>query len=125
MHEMPFTQSILEMALKEAAGKNIRRIYLRVGRLSAIVPESVEVFFDFLSKNTSAAEAELVFEMVPITLTCRNCGAINELQGDESSSSRQILAAAFRKGCSCTKADFTVSGGLGFDLASIELKDND
>ena len=125
MHEMPFTQSILEMAVKTAAGKPIRRIHLRVGRLSAIVPESVEVFFAFLSKDTPASHAELVFEMVPITLTCRNCGASIDLPSDETSSPRQVLAAAFRKGCSCGKTDFTVSGGLGFDMARIELAEID
>ncbi len=123
MHEMPYTQSIIEMALKTAAGKPIRKIHLRVGRLSAIVPESVEVFFNFLSKDTLAANAELVFEMVPIILTCRNCSTSIELPSDENSSPRQILAEAFRKGCSCAKGDFKVSGGLSFELASIEIAD--
>ena len=123
MHEMPFTQSILETALKTADGRQIRKIRLRVGRMSAIVPDSVQVFFDFLSRDTPAAGAELIFEMVPITLTCRNCGARIDLPGDETIPARQILAEAFRKGCSCAKGDFTVTGGLGFDLASIELAD--
>lgn len=121
MHEMPFTQSILEMALKTSAGRPIRKIHLRVGRLSAIVPESVQVFFDFLSKDTPAANAELVFEMVPITLACRNCRVSKELPGDETTPPRQVLAEAFRQGCVCAKGDFTVTGGLGFDLAGIEL----
>ncbi len=121
MHEMPFTQSILEMALQTAAGRPIATIYLRVGRLSAIVPDSVVVFFDFLRKDTAAAAAELVFEMVPITLACRNCGASVEVPGDAATHPRQALAEAFRKGCICGKADFTVSGGLDFDLSRIEL----
>lgn len=124
MHEMPFTQSILETALKTAAGRPIRKIRLRVGRLSAIVPESVQVFFDFLSKDTPAAGAELVFELVPITLSCRNCGASIDLPGDETVPARQTLAEAFRKGCTCAKGDFTVTGGLSFDLASIELAES-
>jgi hydrogenase nickel incorporation protein HypA/HybF len=123
MHEMPFTQSILEMALKTAAGKPIRKIHLRVGQLSAIVPESVEVFFAYLSKDTQAEGASLVFEMVPITLTCRNCGEIIKLPTDTDSSPRQILAAAFRNGCPCTQGDFTVSDGLGFDLIDIDVEE--
>lgn len=121
MHEMPFTQSILEMALKTAAGKPIRKIHLRIGQLSAIVPESVEVFFAYLSKDTPAEGASLVFEMMPITLTCRNCREIMILATDADSSPRQILAAAFRAGCACSQGDFTVSGGLGFDMADIEV----
>lgn len=121
MHEMPYTQSILEMAIKTADGKKINKIYLRVGRLSAIVPESVQVFFDYLSKDTIAQGAELIFEMEPICLTCKNCSSIITLEHDATLSAQQSLAAAFRAGCSCKKADFKVSGGMGFDLSSIDV----
>jgi hydrogenase nickel incorporation protein HypA/HybF len=120
MHEMPYTQSILEMALKASDGKAIRRIFLRVGRLSAIIPASVEVFFALLSKGTAAEGSELVFETAPIVLTCRNCQAIKELVSD-GSPPRQALANAIREGCRCLKADFTVSGGLSFEMAGIEV----
>ncbi len=121
MHEMPYTQSIIEMAVEVAAGKSIRKIYLRVGRLSAIVPESVQVFFDYLSKDTIAQGAELIFEMEPICLTCKNCSSVITLEHDETLSAQQSLAAAFPAGRSCTKADFTVSGGMGFDLTGVEI----
>jgi hydrogenase nickel incorporation protein HypA/HybF len=121
MHEMPFTQAILEMALKSAAGKPIRRIHLRVGWLGAIVPESVQVFFDFLSKGTPAQGAALVFETAPIVLTCRSCGKTIELPHDPETSPRQALAAALRAGCPCRKADLTVTGGLGCDMTGIEV----
>ena len=54
MHEMAVTQAMLNMALEHAKGHRITDIYLQVGRMSAIVPESVEVFFDYLSKDTLA-----------------------------------------------------------------------
>jgi hydrogenase nickel incorporation protein HypA/HybF len=66
MHEMPFTQAILELALEKAEGRRIRSIHLRVGWMSAIVPRSVEVFFDHLSKGSPAEGATLHFEMTPI-----------------------------------------------------------
>ena len=121
MHEMHFTQSILALATAAAAGKKIRRIHLRAGRLSAIVPTSVQVFFDFLSKDTPAEGAELVFEMIPIVLTCRNCNQPREIDHDENLSARQSLAASFRKECPCGKGDFTVTSGLSFDLADIDV----
>lgn len=118
---MPFTQAILEMAVKAAAGRPIRRIYLRVGWLSAIVPGSVEVFFDYLSKNTPAEGAELVFDIAPITLTCRNCRQNVELPHDPATHPRLALASAFRTGCSCGKAELKVTGGLDFDMTGIEV----
>ena len=123
MHEMPFTQAILEMALESAEGKKIRRIHLRVGWLSAIVPASVEVFFDFLSRDTLAEGAVLEFETVPIILNCLNCRRDIELAFDPQGNPRQALAMAFRSGCPCGKGKLKVTGGLDFDLTGIDVDD--
>ncbi len=121
MHEMPFTQAILEMAVKESAGKPIRTIYLRIGALSAIVPESMEVFFDFLKKGTPAEGATLVFETAPMTLTCQNCGKHIELPQPPETNPRQVLASAFKNGCSCGQANLKLTGGLSFDMTGIAV----
>jgi hydrogenase nickel incorporation protein HypA/HybF len=123
MHEMPFTQAILEMALESADGKKIRRIHLRVGWLSAVVPASVEVFFDFLSRDTLAEGAVLEFETVPIILNCLNCRRDIELAFDPQGNPRQALATAFRTGCPCGKGKLKVTGGLDFDLTGIDVDD--
>lgn len=121
MHEMPYTQAILELALKEAAGAPILAIRLRVGWMSSIVPESVQAFFDYLSKGTGAEGAELVFEMVSIKLLCENCDRTVELPYDSQQNPRRALAEIFAKGCACGNAMFKLSDGLGFDLAGIEV----
>ena len=121
MHEMPFTQAILEMAVKEAKEKPVKKIYLRVGAMSAIVPAQVEYFFDYLSKGTPAQGAQLVFETVPVSLACRNCGQITMVPAEEDVHPRQALARAFTRGCVCGKADFKIKGGLDFDMTGIEV----
>lgn len=121
MHEMPFAQAILELAEKEAQGRPIRTIHLRVGTLSAIVPESLQVFFDYLKKGTLAEGAALVFTMVPIVLTCRNCGQEIALDYAPDANPRQQLATAFRAGCSCGRNELKLTGGLDCDMAGIEL----
>lgn len=121
MHEMPYTQAILELALKEAQGAKILRIRLRVGGMSSIVPESVQAFFDYLSKGTGAEGAELLFEMVPVKLRCRNCERSVELSCGPGQNPRQALAEVFGRGCSCGAAMFKIVDGLGFDLAGIEV----
>ncbi len=79
MHELTITQSILSIALEKAnevkSGK-ITRINLTLGELSGIVDESVEFYFDFLSKDTIAAGASLIFEKPPAQLRCRKCGRV-------------------------------------------------
>ncbi len=77
MHELSVTQAILEVVLRHAqaaqAGR-VQRIYLRIGDLSGIVDDSVQFYFDFLSRGTIAAGAELVFERVPARFRCPTCG---------------------------------------------------
>ena len=77
MHELAVTQSMLNLALEHAeragAGR-ITRINLVVGEISGIVNESVQFYFDFVSKGTLAEGAQLVFERLPARFRCRACG---------------------------------------------------
>ncbi len=77
MHEMAITQSIMSIALEQAQAnqaKRISRIDLAIGEMTGIVDECVEFYFGFLSKDTIAAGARLVFEHPPVKLRCRKCG---------------------------------------------------
>lgn len=81
MHELSVTQSVLDIALAHAerAGANrIVRIDIAVGELSGIIGESVQFYFDFVSKNTLAEGAELVFRKVPAQFRCKACGSVYE-----------------------------------------------
>jgi hydrogenase nickel incorporation protein HypA/HybF len=77
VHELAVTQSILQVALEhaaEAGAQRIECINLRVGDLSGVVGESVQFYFDFISRGTAAEGAELVLERVPARFRCRACG---------------------------------------------------
>ena len=76
MHEFGITQSILSITLEKAnaaQAKRVAKINLTIGELSGIVSDCVQFYFDFLSKDTIAAEASLSFYQPPIKLQCRNC----------------------------------------------------
>ena len=76
MHEFSITQSILSIAVeqaKNAQASKITKINLTTGELSGIVDECVQFYFDFLRKDTIAAEATLSFDHPPTKLRCRNC----------------------------------------------------
>jgi len=76
MHELSITQSILSIAVEKAnavQAKRVTKINLTIGELSGIVDECVQFYFDFLSQDTIAAEANLCFHKPPIQLRCRNC----------------------------------------------------
>ena len=123
MHEMSITQAILDLALEHAKGQRITDIYLRVGMMSPVVPESVEFYFEHLSKDTQAEGATLHFETVPIEMTCLDCGQQADLSDLMGEPPRTIMVQALARGCQCSSNNLRVTGGTGFDMVSIGVKD--
>ena len=122
MHEMPVTQALLNMALEQANGRRITDIYLRVGRMSAIVPATVEVFFEYLSRATLAEGARLHFEIVPVEMTCLDCSRPVNLLEWRDEAPQLILQRAFARGCECGSRNLRVTGGVRFGLTSIDIE---
>ncbi len=123
MHEMPVTQSLLNMVLERAQGRRVTDVYLKVGRMSSIVPDSVEVFFDYLSRDTLAEGAQLHFEILPLEMTCLACGQPVALDGWAEERPHVIMSKAFEQGCSCGSKDLRITGGVGFELVSFDVKE--
>lgn len=113
MHELSVTQSILDIALAHArrAGANrILRIHLTVGELSGIVSDSVQFYFDFVSRDTPADGAELTFRRVPALFRCKACQAEYEPDGA-------------RWACpECGEVQPEVVGGRELSVHSIEVE---
>jgi Zn finger protein HypA/HybF involved in hydrogenase expression len=71
MHELAVTESILEIALRHgqpAQARKITDLYLVIGQLSSIVDDSVQFYWDFISKNTPAEGAS--FSRIPAEFCC-------------------------------------------------------
>lgn len=78
MHELSVTQSLLTVVLEHAeraGAARVTRIDIQVGALTGIVDESVQFYFDFVSRDTPAAGARLAFTHIAARLRCRECGA--------------------------------------------------
>lgn len=113
MHELPATQGMLEVALDAAAGvgaARIREIHLVVGDLTSMVDDSVQFYFDLLSKGTPAEGAQLIFRREAARLRCGGCGA------DEAV--RPPLPPACPR---CGDLRLTVTGGSRFMIDSIDV----
>jgi hydrogenase nickel incorporation protein HypA/HybF len=76
MHELPITESILNIVLRHAEANQalkVVKISLRIGELSDIVDEWVQRYFDYLSKDTIAEGATLKIERSPVIFRCKAC----------------------------------------------------
>jgi len=76
MHELSVTESILEISLRHANKANAKRVtnlYLVIGQLASIVDDSVQFYWDIVSKGTIAEGAILHFNRLPATLACLDC----------------------------------------------------
>jgi len=76
MHELSVTQSVLDITIKNAGTRKIKQINLVIGQFSSIVDDSVQFYWDILSKDTSAEGSLLHFERIPGEMTCQNCGSV-------------------------------------------------
>jgi hydrogenase nickel incorporation protein HypA/HybF len=79
MHEVAISEALLEQlaSLAEQHGwSRLRRVWVRMGLLSGVVPEALEFAFSAMSPGTSAEGAELVLETVPGHFDCALCGAL-------------------------------------------------
>jgi hydrogenase nickel incorporation protein HypA/HybF len=77
MHEVGLMQSALEIAFAEARraeAKCIERMHVRVGSLSGVVPEALQMAFTAATKGTLADGAKLFLEEVAVECDCERCG---------------------------------------------------
>lgn len=76
MHELPITESILEISIRHARQAEARRItdlYLVIGQLASIVDDSVQFYWDIISKDTLAEGAKLHFRRIEVEMRCLDC----------------------------------------------------
>jgi hydrogenase nickel incorporation protein HypA/HybF len=117
VHELAVTQGILDVALEAARANNARRINaidLVIGDLSSIVDDSVQFYFDVLSKGTLAEGAELRFRRQPAEAACWTCG--HKFQ----------VSVPLKPVCpACGSAQLHVSGGREFFVESIDVDEEE
>lgn len=76
MHELSVTENILNIAsshAKQAGARKVTDIYIVLGRLSSIVDDSIQFYWDLISENTICYKASLHFERRPAEILCLDC----------------------------------------------------
>jgi len=76
MHELKIIEEIfplIESVAKENHLKSINKVVLGIGELRQVKSEFLQFAFTNLAKNTIADGAELIIELIPITVFCQDC----------------------------------------------------
>ena len=77
MHELALTKSLIDLVEREAEKQGFHRaleIRMKLGEYSGVVPAYILDLFPHASKGTAAEGAELIFERVPASFLCPDCG---------------------------------------------------
>lgn len=113
MHELSITESILEIAVRHAQAANatkVTTINILMGRLSSVVDDSVQFYWDIISADTLCAGATLHFERTPATMRCMECTT-------EYSFERDLIPCP-----KCGSSLARIISGEEFRLDSIEVE---
>jgi hydrogenase nickel incorporation protein HypA/HybF len=73
MHELSLSGAIVNTVVKHAEGRPVSLVSLRVGALRQVVPDTLEFYFEFVSKGTVCEGARLEQELIPALLHCAGC----------------------------------------------------
>lgn len=80
MHEVAISEALLgqlDSLASQHGWSRLRRVWVRLGLLSGVVPEALEFAFTAMSPGTPAEGAELLFETEPGRFVCAVCGELD------------------------------------------------
>ena len=117
MHEMGIAMQIIEIATasipEDLQNAQVARINLKIGKLSAVVPESLRFCFDIASRDTLLSGAELHIEEIPIRARCRSCN-------HEWTINDPVFVCE-----KCENGSVEILSGRELDIHSIEVADEE
>lgn len=116
MHELAITRSLLDIVLTRAQEGNATRVLtvrLKIGELRDIVNELMQKCFNYLARDTVAANAELIIDRIPLTVKCKDCNSISPLN----------IKSEFEKTVcpKCGGHKFEIESGQEFFIEDIEV----
>ena len=110
MHEMSICRTNADIVTRHAGRGRVSTIHLQVGQLRQVVPDTLTYCWSMVSADTPLAGSALAVQSIPGRISCRACGAANEIGRDPVFTCR-----------SCGSADVQVVAGEEFLITSLEL----
>jgi len=79
LHELSIAESVVMIASRQADGRRVTKVQMKVGYLRQVVPSALAFGFGLLAEGTPVEGAELEMEQVPAEGRCRGCGVKSRL----------------------------------------------
>jgi hydrogenase nickel incorporation protein HypA/HybF len=115
MHEMGIALQVIEIAVasipEDLRRARVARVNLTVGKLSAVVSDSLRFCFEVAAKETPLEGAELAIEEIDVVARCSACDHQWTIEGPAFSCPR------------CHSGNITLVSGRELDIRSIEIED--
>ena len=111
MHELSLSSAIVNTVVKHAADRPVTAVYLRVGALRQVGPDTLGFYFEFVARGTVCEGARLEQEIIDARLRCRECGHEWDIE-----------IPAFR--CpACAGSDVEIAAGNEFEVEAIDVEE--
>lgn len=115
MHELGIAMQIVEIATSsipdEMKNVQVESVNLKVGKLTAVVPENLRFCFDIVAKDTILSDAKLYIEEIPVVAKCKDCNI-------EWTIKEPVFTCK-----KCKSGSIEIISGRELNIESIELAD--
>jgi hydrogenase nickel incorporation protein HypA/HybF len=115
MHEASIAKAILDAVEDhcQTAGIDlaVSCVHVRIGALSAVVPDSLEFAFSVMKAETRCSDASLEWEEVPLVVACQECGASTNLDSP-------IFVCGY-----CGAHNVKIASGRELELTSFDVRE--
>jgi len=88
MHEYSIVQSLLDSCeenAKQNNAKEITKVVVKIGVLSGVEPDLLQIAFDTFKEKTICENSEFIMNIQPVLIQCQKCGEESELKKHEYS----------------------------------------
>ena len=115
MHELGIAQQMADIAIasipRDIENPRVERLNLKIGKLAAVVEDSLRFCLEIISKDTPLEGAKLFIEEVPVRVQCNRCNHRWQVDGPVF------------KCPECGFGEVKILSGRELEITSLELAD--
>jgi hydrogenase nickel incorporation protein HypA/HybF len=108
MHELSIAEAIVDSVLQRTGDQRVHVVRVRIGRLTAVVPDALLFCFELATAATPLEGARLDIDETDARVHCRSCG-------------QDVVVADLVPLCACGSADVEVLSGRELQVSSVEV----